>query len=236
MSTNSRTDHFFVYPKDKQGNYLGVTICVLLRDGRMYHGEALCSENDQFNKNVGRRLSYDRAYNEYVRDNDFRQIQETDECPAVQEALDSCQNDCVETCDEHQVEQEPRPYFNTKQCRVEEWEVPQNQDHKSEDTWLLSYDKYDTKQLYKIKHYQFQDGTHTGNGLEVSAHPDDKGWSDKAKEKPLLELVDDGNGVDVVLGDDVMRFNYGEFQDITMLYKAWRKYCTHGKDKFKRLK
>lgn len=61
MSKNSRTDHFFIYPKDKQGNYTGHVICVLLRNGRMYEGTALCSNEDQFIKNEGRILAFERA-------------------------------------------------------------------------------------------------------------------------------------------------------------------------------
>ena len=68
MSTNSRQDHFFIYPSDKDGNYYGMTICVILREGRMYHGEALCSKKDQFQKSVGRKLSLARAEEQYTKD------------------------------------------------------------------------------------------------------------------------------------------------------------------------
>lgn len=61
MSKDSRHNYFFIYPKDSKGKLLGSTICVLLRDGKMFHGEAACSPNDQFVKKVGRELALQRA-------------------------------------------------------------------------------------------------------------------------------------------------------------------------------
>jgi hypothetical protein len=68
MTKNSRTDHFFIYPKDNRGKHTGHVICVLLRSGRMYEGTALCSKDDQFNKNEGRILAFERAAAAYVID------------------------------------------------------------------------------------------------------------------------------------------------------------------------
>lgn len=68
MSTNSRTSEFFIYPKDIKGKYTGHSIAVLLRNGRMYSGESICSNQDQFEKAVGRELAYFRAWSEYERD------------------------------------------------------------------------------------------------------------------------------------------------------------------------
>lgn len=58
---SNRTDHFFIYPKGTDGHPTGNTICVLLREGKMYHGEAICSDDDQFDKKIGREIAYDRA-------------------------------------------------------------------------------------------------------------------------------------------------------------------------------
>lgn len=58
---NSRTDHYFIYCKDNKNRYTGTTICVLLRNGMMYHGESFCSEQDQFSKKVGRAIAFARA-------------------------------------------------------------------------------------------------------------------------------------------------------------------------------
>lgn len=59
--TNHRSDHFFIYPKTKTGKNTGHTICVLLSEGKMYHGVAVCSETDQFTKAIGREIAYSRA-------------------------------------------------------------------------------------------------------------------------------------------------------------------------------
>jgi hypothetical protein len=58
---SNRTDHFFIYPKGTDGHPTGNAICVLLRDGKMYHGEAVCSDEDQFDKKIGREIAYQRA-------------------------------------------------------------------------------------------------------------------------------------------------------------------------------
>lgn len=68
MSANSRNDHFFIYPRFEHGDLTGHTYCVLLRDGRMYEGSALCSINDNFEKKRGRALAFQRAILEYERD------------------------------------------------------------------------------------------------------------------------------------------------------------------------
>ena len=65
---NSRTDHYFIYCKDYEKKYTGTTICVILREGLMFHGESFCSASDQFNKKIGRQIAYNRAieaYNNY---------------------------------------------------------------------------------------------------------------------------------------------------------------------------
>ena len=62
---SDRTDHFFIYPRDTKGNRTGHTICVLLREGKMFHGVALCSKKDSFEKVVGRELAHIRALEAY---------------------------------------------------------------------------------------------------------------------------------------------------------------------------
>jgi hypothetical protein len=61
----NRTDHYFVYLYDKRGNRTGHTVCLLLRDGKMFHGESLCADTDQFNKKVGRTIALNRALDAY---------------------------------------------------------------------------------------------------------------------------------------------------------------------------
>lgn len=54
-------NHFFIYPKDKEGRPTGNTICVFNKDGKNFIGEAVCSKKDNFDKSVGRKLSLERA-------------------------------------------------------------------------------------------------------------------------------------------------------------------------------
>ena len=63
----NRKDHYFIYPRDKNGKRTGHTICIVLRDGCMFHGETLCGEKDQFSKKQGRLISFDRAQQAYMR-------------------------------------------------------------------------------------------------------------------------------------------------------------------------
>ena len=63
---SNRTKEFYIYPKDRHGNRTGHVICVILRDGMMFEGTALCSENEQFCKAVGRNIAFNRATEAYV--------------------------------------------------------------------------------------------------------------------------------------------------------------------------
>lgn len=58
---NSRTTHYFIYPRDKAGKRTGQTICILLHEGKMFHGISTCSEEDQFCKKTGREVALQRA-------------------------------------------------------------------------------------------------------------------------------------------------------------------------------
>ena len=64
-----RDDHYYIYVRDKNGNRItGHTICVLVREGKIFHGTALCSEKDQFCYDTGRKLALEKAlktYNNY---------------------------------------------------------------------------------------------------------------------------------------------------------------------------
>lgn len=60
-------DHYYIYPTDKNGNRTGHTICVLLKDGKIFHGTTLCSPEDQFEYKVGREKSKARAEEAYAR-------------------------------------------------------------------------------------------------------------------------------------------------------------------------
>ena len=64
---SSRDDTFFIYPKDKLGNKTGHCIAVILRDGLMFEGTALCSRHDQFCRKTGRLLAFERAQQAYQR-------------------------------------------------------------------------------------------------------------------------------------------------------------------------
>jgi hypothetical protein len=61
----ARRDCYYHYPKDKNGKYTGHTLCMLLKDGLIYHGEALCASEDHFTKSIGRKLAYERAIEAY---------------------------------------------------------------------------------------------------------------------------------------------------------------------------
>lgn len=54
-------EQYFIYPRDKSGKRTGHTICVLIKDGKIFHGTALCSGTDQFSRKVGRELATERA-------------------------------------------------------------------------------------------------------------------------------------------------------------------------------
>jgi hypothetical protein len=60
-------DKYFIYPRNKDGKRTGHTICVLLKDGKMFHGTALCSADDQFSRAEGRELAELRALEAYVK-------------------------------------------------------------------------------------------------------------------------------------------------------------------------
>jgi hypothetical protein len=59
--------HYFIYPRDKKGQRTGHTICVIMRDGKIFHGSALCSDGDQFEFKRGRQLAMERALEVYSR-------------------------------------------------------------------------------------------------------------------------------------------------------------------------
>lgn len=63
----NRHNAIYIYPRDMHGNRIGNTIAVIIRDGMMFFGEAVCSENDQFSKKVGREVATKRAEERYQR-------------------------------------------------------------------------------------------------------------------------------------------------------------------------
>lgn len=63
----NRHNAIFVYPQDKNGKRIGNTLAIILREGMMFFGEAVCSEGDQFSKKVGRELALQRAEQRYDR-------------------------------------------------------------------------------------------------------------------------------------------------------------------------
>ena len=64
---STRTSQFFIYPRDCEGNLTKNVICVILREGKMYHGEATCSKKDNFSKKLGRELAFNRAIAAYAK-------------------------------------------------------------------------------------------------------------------------------------------------------------------------
>lgn len=64
----SRSDHYFIYVRDKNGvRITGHTICVMVRDGKIFHGTSLCSKKDNFNYETGRELALKKALESYRR-------------------------------------------------------------------------------------------------------------------------------------------------------------------------
>lgn len=59
--SNKYQDAFFIYPRDRDGKRMNLTICVINRGGRMYQGQALLGEGDTFCYETGRNLAYSRA-------------------------------------------------------------------------------------------------------------------------------------------------------------------------------
>lgn len=51
-----------VYAHVKYGGFNIGTICITNIQGKMFHGNSLCSPEDQFNKKIGRDIAYRRAY------------------------------------------------------------------------------------------------------------------------------------------------------------------------------
>lgn len=51
-----------VYAHVKYGGFNIGTICIANIQGKMFHGNSLCSPEDQFNKKIGRDIAYRRAY------------------------------------------------------------------------------------------------------------------------------------------------------------------------------
>lgn len=64
------------YTKDKNGKKTGNTICVLIRENRIFFGEAICAKEDQFSKSVGRNTAKKKAYESYVRWIEARELHE----------------------------------------------------------------------------------------------------------------------------------------------------------------
>lgn len=55
------------YTKNKNGKRTGNTVCVLVKEGRIFFGEAICSPEDQFSRAKGREVAKKKAYFSYAR-------------------------------------------------------------------------------------------------------------------------------------------------------------------------
>lgn len=62
-----RDESFFIYPRDKNNKRTGHCIAIILREGSMFEGTALCSSTDQFSKKEGRLIAFQRAEEAYMR-------------------------------------------------------------------------------------------------------------------------------------------------------------------------
>ncbi len=60
-------DHYYIYTRDKHGKLTGHTICVMMIDGKIFHGTAVCSEDDHFEYKKGRETSLARCQAAYQR-------------------------------------------------------------------------------------------------------------------------------------------------------------------------
>lgn len=63
----NRKEVIYFYPRDEHGKRTGHTIAIVLKEGLMFYGEALCSKADQFCKKTGRELAKQRAEEKYLR-------------------------------------------------------------------------------------------------------------------------------------------------------------------------
>lgn len=63
----NRRELFYIYPRDKRGKRTGHTICIIQKEGKMFHGVTLCSPNDNFSKAEGRKRAQERALEAYQR-------------------------------------------------------------------------------------------------------------------------------------------------------------------------
>lgn len=59
--STSRSTHYYIYPRTKDNKRTGQTLCVLLHDGKIFHGMSTCSKDDQFCKDTGRKIALIRA-------------------------------------------------------------------------------------------------------------------------------------------------------------------------------
>ena len=60
-------EDYYIYVKDKNGKRTGTVICIIEREGLQFHGEAICSEQDQFCRKTGKTISKGRAEARYKR-------------------------------------------------------------------------------------------------------------------------------------------------------------------------
>jgi hypothetical protein len=65
MNKSEIESECYHYPKFPNGKKTGNTICVLVREGRLFLGEAVLSHPDQFCKQTGREIAKARAEQSY---------------------------------------------------------------------------------------------------------------------------------------------------------------------------
>lgn len=61
MLMNMKETEAYHYSKNNQGKRTGSTVCIIVRDGHIFVGEAVCSPEDTFSRKVGRELARGRA-------------------------------------------------------------------------------------------------------------------------------------------------------------------------------
>lgn len=70
---SNRDDHYFIYIKDSNNKHTGITICVMSKEGKLWHGQANCSKSEQFCKKIGRELAYKRAIEDFEKNKKNKQ-------------------------------------------------------------------------------------------------------------------------------------------------------------------
>jgi hypothetical protein len=67
LMITDKEDCAYHYPKNKDGTKTGHTLCILVREDRIFVGESRCGGTDQFSRSTGRSIAKGRAEKSYAR-------------------------------------------------------------------------------------------------------------------------------------------------------------------------